>query len=121
MCPTHQMDWVWPTRRESLLRNCPLGTLLCRQRIPDANREVAGPGYEPGAVEAPGYGMDVVRVAAQLTQVSTGLILWSDTIEREVRDAWRQVAREECAKAQSYEPIVRDIVPDGEQRLQCSA
>jgi TolB-like protein/Tfp pilus assembly protein PilF len=38
-----------------------------------------------------------VRVAAQLTQVSTGLILWSDTIEREVRDAW--AVQEEIAKA----------------------
>jgi serine/threonine-protein kinase len=36
-------------------------------------------------------------VAAQLTQVSTGLILWSDTIEREVRDAW--AVQEEIAKA----------------------
>jgi serine/threonine-protein kinase len=38
-----------------------------------------------------------VRVAAQLTEVSTGLILWSDTIEREVRDAW--AVQEEIAKA----------------------
>jgi TolB-like protein/Tfp pilus assembly protein PilF len=38
-----------------------------------------------------------VRVAAQLTQVSTGMILWSDTIEREVRDAW--TVQEEIAKA----------------------
>jgi serine/threonine-protein kinase len=38
-----------------------------------------------------------VRVAAQLTQVSTGLILWSATIEREVRDAW--AVQEEIAKA----------------------
>jgi serine/threonine-protein kinase len=36
-------------------------------------------------------------VAAQLTGVSTGLILWSDTIEREVRDAW--AIQEEIAKA----------------------
>lgn len=38
-----------------------------------------------------------VRVVAQLTGVSTGLILWSDTIEREVRDAWS--VQEEIAKA----------------------
>jgi serine/threonine-protein kinase len=38
-----------------------------------------------------------VRVAAQLTQVSSGLHLWSSTIEREARDAW--AAQEEIAMA----------------------
>src|SRR5260370_28109565 len=43
-----------------------LGPLLGRQRIPDAHREVAGAGDEPGAVGAPGDGVDVVGVAAAL-------------------------------------------------------
>src|SRR5207247_504209 len=43
-----------------------LGPLLGRQRIPDAHREVAGAGDQPGAVGTPGDGVDVVGVAAQL-------------------------------------------------------
>src|SRR5687767_14588981 len=39
---------------------------LGRQLVPDAHGEVAGAGDEPGAVGAPGDGVDEVGVAAQL-------------------------------------------------------
>ena len=45
---------------------CSFGPFLGRQRIPHAHSRVAGAGDEPGAVRAPGDGVDVVGVAAQL-------------------------------------------------------
>src|SRR5262245_2648124 len=43
-----------------------LGPLPGRQRIPHADGEVTGSGDEPGTVRAPGDGVDVVGIAAQL-------------------------------------------------------
>jgi flagellar protein FliS len=40
---------------------------------------------------------------------------------RQVRDAWKQVARAESWKANGSEIILRDTAGEGEQRLQCSA
>jgi tetratricopeptide (TPR) repeat protein len=54
-----------------------------------------------------------VRVAAQLTQASTGLHLWSDTIERDVRDAWavqQQIARSIVAAIElEFTPLAQRI------------
>ena len=49
-----------------------LGPFLHRQRIPDAHREVAGAGDQAGAVGAPGDGVDIVAVPAQLGDFLTG-------------------------------------------------
>lgn len=40
---------------------------------------------------------------------------------REVRDAWRQVARAEPARAKDSEPVLQGLAPNKENRLQCSA
>src|SRR5262245_489942 len=40
--------------------------LLGRQGVPDAYRGVAGAGDQPRAIRAPGHGMDVSLMAAQL-------------------------------------------------------
>jgi flagellar protein FliS len=40
---------------------------------------------------------------------------------REVRDAWRQVARSGQARAKSNEPVLQEIASGVEQHLHCSA
>src|SRR5262245_5855016 len=74
----HRLDWPArgngrvsrargdPPQSLRSLRRCLLRSLLRRQGVPDANREVAGAGDQPRAIGAPLDRVDVGVVAAQL-------------------------------------------------------
>lgn len=57
---------------------------------------------------------DRVRIAAQLTEVESGLHLWSGTLEREARDAW--AVQQEIARA-VVEAIHVELTSSEERRM----